>query len=80
MLKCPLAADASDPALTAGTTAAWALSNVLRGAGREVGQVVGVEGAQEALVALVAAAPDHLATEAAWVMAYITGKSLELKS
>lgn len=33
------AADNDDPALAAGTTAAWALSNVLKGAGREVGEV-----------------------------------------
>ena len=70
----PCAADNDDPALAAGTTAAWALSNVLKGAGREVGEVVGVEGAAEAIVRLVAAAPDHLATEAAWVLAYITGE------
>lgn len=36
-------------------------------------QVMGVEGAAEAVVRLVAEAPDHLATEAAWVLAYITG-------
>jgi hypothetical protein len=46
---------------------------VLKGAGREVGEVVAVEGAPEAIVQLVAAAPEHLATEAAWVLAYITG-------
>ena len=67
----PCAADNDDPALAAGTTAAWALSNVLKGAGREVGEV---EGAAEAIVRLVAAAPDHLVTEAAWVLAYITGE------
>lgn len=44
-----------------------------QGAGREVGEVVGVEGAPEAVVRLVAEAPAHLATEAAWVLAYITG-------
>ena len=71
------AADNDDPALAAGTTAAWALSNVLKGAGREVGEVVAVEGAPEAIVRLVAAAPEHLATEAAWVLAYITGAYLE---
>ncbi|PSC72043.1 importin subunit alpha-2 [Micractinium conductrix] len=65
-------ADDGDPALSAGTTAAWALSNVLKGAGKEVGDVVAVDGALEALVRLVAAAPDHLSTEAAWVLAYIT--------
>ncbi|KAL4440465.1 hypothetical protein ABPG75_003466 [Micractinium tetrahymenae] len=65
-------ADDGDPALSAGTTAAWALSNVLKGAGREVGEVMAVEGAPEAVVRLVAAAPDHLATEAAWVLAYVT--------
>lgn len=67
------AADDDDPALSAGTTAAWALSNVLKGAGREVGEVVAVDGGAEAVVRLVAAAPDHLATEAAWVLAYMTG-------
>ncbi|KAL4419366.1 hypothetical protein ABPG77_001593, partial [Micractinium sp. CCAP 211/92] len=65
-------ADDGDPALSAGTTAAWALSNVLKGAGREVGEVMAVEGAAEAVVRLVAAAPEHLATEAAWVLAYMT--------
>ncbi|KAI3431378.1 hypothetical protein D9Q98_004432 [Chlorella vulgaris] len=65
-------ADIDDPALSAGTTAAWALSNVLKGAGREVGEVMGVEGAPEAIVQLVAEAPEHLATEAAWVLAYVT--------
>lgn len=35
---------------------------------------MGVEGAPEAVVALVAEGPDHLATEAAWVLAYITGR------
>ena len=45
----------------------------LQGAGREVGEAVGVEGAPEAVVRLVAEAPGHLATEAAWVLAYITG-------
>ena len=39
----------------------------------QVGDVVAVDGALEALVRLVAAAPDHLSTEAAWVLAYITG-------
>lgn len=34
---------------------------------------MGVEGAPEAVARLVAAAPDHLATEAAWVLAYVTG-------
>jgi hypothetical protein len=72
LLSLP-AADTDDPALAAGTTAAWALSNVLKGAGREVGEVVAVESAPEAIVRLVAAAPEHLATEAAWVLAYITG-------
>lgn len=74
-LPCPpRCADDGDPALAAGTTAAWALSNVLKGAGREVGEVMGVEGAPEALVRLVAAAPEHLATEVSWVLAYITGE------
>ncbi len=68
------AADIDDPALSAGTTAAWALSNVLKGAGREVGEVMGVEGAPKAIVRLVAEAPEHLATEAAWVLAYVTGE------
>ncbi|KAI7843347.1 hypothetical protein COHA_003044 [Chlorella ohadii] len=65
-------ADNDDPALAAGTTGAWALSNVLKGAGREVGEVMGVEGAPEAIVKIVAEGPDHLATETAWVLAYIT--------
>jgi hypothetical protein len=33
---------------------------------------MGVEGAAEAVARLVAEAPEHLATEAAWVLAYIT--------
>jgi len=34
---------------------------------------MGVEGAPEAIVKIVAEGPDHLATETAWVLAYITG-------
>lgn len=40
-------------------------------------QIMGVEGAPEAVARLVAAAPDHLATEAAWVLAYITGGRMD---
>lgn len=36
-------------------------------------QVMGVEGTPEAIVKIVAEGPDHLATETAWVLAYITG-------
>jgi hypothetical protein len=75
-LPLPSAAAEDDPALSAGTTAAWALSCVLRGAGREVGELMGVEGAAEAVARLVAEAPEHLATEAAWVLAYITGEAV----
>lgn len=34
---------------------------------------MGVEGTPEAIVKIVAEGPDHLATETAWVLAYITG-------
>lgn len=37
---------------------------------------MGVEGAPEALVRLVAAAPEHLAAEVAWVLAYVTGEGV----
>jgi hypothetical protein len=67
------AAEASPAAAeAAGATAAWALANLLRGAGPEVGELMGTEGAPQALIALVAAAPDHVAAEAAWVLAYAT--------
>lgn len=71
-LHAEVAVDDGDPALAAGATAAWALSNLLRGAGPEVGEFMGVEGAPEALVQLVAAAPHDAAAEATWVVAYCT--------
>lgn len=62
----------TDPAVTAGATAAWALANLLRGSGREVGQFMAVEGAPEALVRIMQSAPANLASESAWILAYLT--------
>lgn len=60
-------------ALTAGSTAAWALANVLRDAGHETGEFMGTEGAPEALIALLQAdSPTELATEAAWVLVHLS--------
>lgn len=41
----------------------------------QVGELMGVEGAPEALVSLLDEAPTDLATEVAWVLTYVTGGS-----
>lgn len=54
-------------------TGAWALSNLIRGVGVEVGQLLAVSGFAEALAALLADSTDAVLTsEAAWVATYLT--------
>jgi hypothetical protein len=68
-----VAFDPDGPAVAAGATAAWALAELLRGAGpSEVGELMGTTGAPEALVSILKAAPPHLLSEAAWMLACIS--------
>lgn len=71
-----------DSAVAAGTTAAWALANMLRGSGSvEVGEFMGTEGAPEALIYLldleIATTNVYIGSEVVWVLAYITAAPSE---
>lgn len=64
------------PSSDVAATGAWALSNLVRGVGPEVGQLLAVPGFAESLAALLADCHDAtLVSEAAWVATYLTAAS-----
>ncbi|KAK9808864.1 hypothetical protein WJX72_005408 [[Myrmecia] bisecta] len=61
------------PVIAASRTAAWALSNLIKGAGHEVGEVLSVDNCPAGLVQLLSKADEpELVTEVCWVLTYIT--------
>ncbi|KAK9820933.1 hypothetical protein WJX74_009669 [Apatococcus lobatus] len=70
LLLGPLQHEHGALTLAAAQTAAWALSNILHGSGRQVGSMVGVPDCLEGLSRLLEQPPSQqLAQEAAWLLA-----------